>query len=821
MTNLKIKYALIFLLMITSFFINEEGVASKKKKATEEQVRFFENKIRPLLSEHCNDCHGEDEQESDLRLDSLQGMLKGGKAGPALIPGKPKSSLLITAITHQDADLKMPPEDKMTKQQIDILTQWVKEGAPHPDSHKVKISKKSPSIDYKKAKKHWAYQSLLKQAVPKAQPANWIKNPIDAFVLKQLNTKKLTPVKPADKRTLIRRATFDLIGLPPTPEETDQFLKDNSPDAFAKVVNRLLASPHYGERWGRHWLDIARYADSNGLDENVAHGNAWRYRDYVVNSFNIDKPYDHFLKEQIAGDLLPDGKNLDIRNEHFIATGFLSMGPKVLAEVDKAKMEMDIIDEQIDTVCRSLLAVTMGCARCHDHKFDPFEQSDYYAMAGIFKSTRTMESFKTVARWNENPISAPELVEQVKNLDKKAKALEAEVKKLTASATAELKKKLKKGEKLPAKHESKYPEETKKQLKALRDQIASLKKNVPVLETAMSVKEGETKDIPIHIRGSHLILGKTVSRGVPVFLASHFKKEFPAKQSGRLEFAHWITDPQNPLTYRVMVNRVWRWHFGEGIVKTTDNFGMQGEKPSNQPLLDWLTMHFLKNGNSIKDLHRIIMLSNTYQMSSDFNSHNAKIDLANQFLWRRSLHRIEAEALRDSMLAISGSLDMKMGGNLLTTKNRAFVFNHESKESTNYKTNRRSIYLPVIRNHIYSVFQLFDYSNASMINGNRESSTVSTQALFLLNSPFVNQVTTELAENILAKKMSNPERLQHLYQKCYGRNPSDSELKQAILFIKQFSESPENNAQQKDKNLKAWQVFCQAIISSNEFIYLR
>ncbi|MCA9117814.1 MAG: DUF1549 domain-containing protein, partial [Planctomycetaceae bacterium] len=367
--------------------------SSQPTPPTDEEIRFFETKIRPLLAAHCNDCHGEDLQESNLRLDSLVGMMTGGKAGPAIIPGKPASSLLITAVGYQDNDLKMPPDEKLSARQIADLTRWVELGAPHPDSGKVKIAKPRSRVDIEAGRQHWAFQPLTKPAVPQLDTP--VRHPIDAFLTAAQSEQGLRPLGAADRRTWIRRATFDLTGLPPTPAEIDAFLADDSDAAFADVVDRLLNSPHYGEQWARHWLDIARYADSNGLDENVAHGNAWRYRDYVVQSLNSDKPYDEFLLEQLAGDLLDSGENPTLRNTRLIATGFLVLGPKVLAEVDKAKLEMDIVDEQLDTIGRSLMGLTLGCARCHDHKFDPIGHDDYYALAGILKSTRTMETLKT------------------------------------------------------------------------------------------------------------------------------------------------------------------------------------------------------------------------------------------------------------------------------------------------------------------------------------------------------------------------------------------------------------------------------------------
>ena len=365
-----------------------------------EQLRFFETSIRPLLVEKCQACHGPDKQWGTLRLDSRDAVLKGGETGPAIVPGKPDESLIVKAIRRTDDDLKMPPKEALSEQQVADLVRWVEMGAPFPHTG-------GPSKPRHRDPDHWSFRPVIQPTVPQTHNTSWASGPWDQYVLAKLEQAKVAPTERASPRTLIRRATFDLTGLPPTPQEIVEFLADDRPDAYARLIDRLLASPSYGERWGRHWLDVARYADSNGLDENVAHGNAWRYRDYVVASLNQDLPYNEFLTEQLAGDLLP-AINDEARSRHLIATGFLAIGPKVLAEVDETKMQMDIIDEQIDTVGRAMLGLTLGCARCHDHKFDPIDTSDYYGLAGIFKSTRTMEHFKKVARWYENPLPSAE-----------------------------------------------------------------------------------------------------------------------------------------------------------------------------------------------------------------------------------------------------------------------------------------------------------------------------------------------------------------------------------------------------------------------------
>jgi mono/diheme cytochrome c family protein len=440
--------------------------------------KFFETRVRPLLAQHCFECHGPDKQKSGLRLDSAEAVRKGGASGePPVVPGDPAKSLLIKAVRHADGVTAMPPKKKLADRDVADLARWVADGAEYATTTAARADAT-----------HWAFVPPTDRPLPGVKDSGWVKSPIDRFILAELEAKGLRPAAPADKRTLIRRAAFDLTGLPPTSEEVDAFLADYSPEAFAKVVDRLLASPAYGERWGRHWLDVARYADSNGLDENVAYGTAWRYRDYVIAAFNADKPYDRFLTEQIAGDLL-SSPDTATRYERLIATGFLSLGPKVLAEVDEKKMEMDIVDEQLDTLGQAVMGVTLGCARCHDHKFDPFTQEDYYALAGVFVSTKTMENFTKIARWHENPIPGPADLAKNAEHDKKLAGVNDAIKRLTARADEEVRKNAKPDEKLPDKLEPRYPDATKAELKKLRDELTALQKNGPDLPTALGVTE--------------------------------------------------------------------------------------------------------------------------------------------------------------------------------------------------------------------------------------------------------------------------------------------------------------------------------------------
>jgi hypothetical protein len=785
-----------------------------ERAPTAEQVRFFETSIRPLFAEHCLKCHGPTRQKAGLRLDTAARILKGGLSGPAVAPGDPKKSLLIKAVSHGDIDLKMPPGGKLSDRQIADLTRWIQMGAP--------FSENAATTKGEEGRDRWAFRAPVEPAVPAVKNVAWPRSAVDRFVLARLEAKGIRPAPPADRRTLIRRATFDLIGLPPTPAEVEAFLDDGSADAFAKVVDRLLASQHYGERWGRHWLDVARYADSNGLDENVAFGNAWRYRDYVVAALNQDKPYDQFLLEQLAGDLLPDSETAR-RDQRLIATGFLALGPKVLAEGDEKKMELDIIDEQIDTFGRALLGLTLGCARCHDHKFDPITTRDYHGLAGIFTSTRTMESFKRVARWHEHVLASADEQARKAAHDKQVAQHKEAIKQLTSNANDQVKQEAKPVPTLPKDLEPLYPAEVRTELKRLREELAGLEKSAPQLPAAMGVAEGKVTDVPVFLRGDHLKPGKTVPRQVPVVLAGASAPTFDAQHSGRFELARWLVRPDHPLTARVMVNRIWRWHFGQGIVPTPDNFGLLGEAPVNPPLLDWLALRFIESKWSIKAMHRMIMLSSTYQMSAAADAKAALVDPENRLNWRANVRRLEAEAIRDNLLAVSGLLDRSMGGSLLHVKNRDYFFDHTSKDTTRYDSRRRSLYLPVVRNNVYDVFQLFDFPDPAVANGDRATTTVATQALFFMNSEWVAQLCEEWAAALVKDdQLDDAGRVDRIYRKAYARPATAKEVADALTLVRSVEAAlARGQAHTERHRMQAWASLCQTVVAANEFIYVQ
>jgi cytochrome c553 len=799
----------LFVLLISAVGIGQDQ--------NEKSLQYFENKIRPLLVEHCYQCHDKDKQESDLRLDTTADVLAGGASGPAVVKGKPDESLILIAMNYHQEDLQMPPAGKLGDDDIASVRQWIKDGATMPQAG-TSITPRRGNIDMETARQFWSFQPPEKNKLPSVANAAWPKASLDYFILSNLDANGLSPAAPASKRQLIRRVTFDLTGLPPTPDDITSFLNDQSHSAFAKVVDRLLNSHAYGERWGRHWLDVARYADSNGLDENVAHGNAWRYRDYVIKALNHDKTFDQFLVEQLAGDLLEHDSEQE-RIDHLVATGFLSLGPKVLAEGDEAKMEVDIIDEQIDTIGRTFMGLTLGCARCHDHKFDPIRTEDYYALAGIFKSTRTMESFKRIAKWNENEIATSVELKQRKHAEKEITDIKTSIARLIAESNEELKTQLPNDAALPKDAEQQYSNAAKKKLGDLRKKLTHLEASLPVLPTAMGVVDSDPVDTKIHIRGSHLALGKKVKRGVPLVIAEDGQPEIGGMASGRLQLARWLVRSEHPLTSRVIVNRVWRWYFGRGLVETTDNFGKLGDRPTNQPLLDHLAIGLVENNWSLKTLHREIVLSSTYQMSSVNQNASLIIDPENRMQSRASIRRLEAEEIRDSLLAVSGLVDRNIGGSMLHVGNREFVFNHTSKDETSYETTRRSIYLPVIRNHLCDVFSLFDYSDASVPTGDRSTSTIAPQALFMMNSELLEQCSQALAKRLTDEcSNNNGQKVTRLYQLVLGREPLEAETRHALAFVSkldgQVANGPKNTAE------RGWQALCHVLLMSSEFLHV-
>ena len=796
-----------------------------QEKPTAAQVEFFERKIRPVLVNECYQCHSakSDKLKGGLLLDSKAATRKGGDTGPAIVPRNLKESLLIEAVRWHNDDLQMPPKKKLSAQVIADFERWVMMGAPDPRSAQGATAT-NREIDIEAGKQFWAFQPVQDKA-PAIKNKAWPRTGIDRHVLAGLEAKGLQPVADANRRTLIRRVYYDLIGLPPAPEVVADFLADKSPKALEKIVDQLLASSHFGERWGRHWLDVARYAESNGMERNAAFPHAWRYRDYVIDAFNSDKPFNEFIKEQVAGDLLP-GQTTDARR---IATGFLAMGPKSLNNRNAQEFKMDLVDEQLDVTTRAFMAVTVACARCHDHKFDPIPTEDYYSMAGIFTSTQTLFGGATgggirhqtklielqegrAAKKHEARPNPQNTAAKIAALQKRQRALAAEREKLQQ----QLKGKAKANPRF--KEIQKETRELAKLKKALSRKAGNNRNAGGAKQAgplAMGVVEGRPANIKVHIRGNVATQGKLTERGFLQVFDFSGPKVNPS-QSGRLQLAEWIAHRDNPLTARVFANRAWHHLFGRGIVRTVDNFGATGERPANPALLDHLAARFIAQGWSVKKLVREIVLSRSYQMASAHSGANAKLDPDNTLFWKMNQRRLDAESMRDGMLATAGQLNPSpYRGSVLTQVGAVnlgrSLQNLERLQSTEFAY--RSVYLPVARQAVPEVLKTFDFAEPSIIVGRREITTVPTQALFLLNSKFVTEQAGAMAERVL-KAGSEKERVNLAFQLAFARPATADEQARTAAFI------AECNAEGQEAELKAWATVCQALLASAEFRYL-
>ena len=715
---------------------------------TAAQLQFFENKMRPMLADNCYRCHSQQAEKvkGGLLLDSREGLLKGGESGPAIVPGDPEKSLLIKAVRYTDPDLQMPPKGKkLSGDQVADLATWIQMGAPEP----VGAVSVAANRNLDSSKSHWAWQPLRKPAVPEAKDAEWVKTPVDNFILAKLEEKNLRPNPPADKRTLIRRATFDLIGLPPTPDAVEDFVKDDSPEAFAKVVDRLLDSPHYGERWGRHWLDVARYSDTKGQirrqreDENYPY--AWTYRDYVIRSFNEDKPYNLFITEQLAADKLPT----TARNPtNLCALGFLTVGDRFMG------MPNDIINDRIDVVSKGFLGLTVSCARCHDHKFDPIPTKDYYSLHGVFASCVEPEVEPVIAK----SVAGPQYHDYYTNrmaLERERLAIEARFRELRRARDREGLRELQRKER-----------ENKAKIAQLELTHPGAPPRAMVLEDA-----ARPHDSPVFVRGDPGHKGDIVPRHFLQVLSGTYRPPF-TNGSGRLDLAWALASKSNPLTPRVMINRIWLHHFGEGFVSTPDDLGMMSEPPSHPELLDYLACRFEEEGWSIKKIHRLIMLSSVYQESSANNPRYAQIDPNNRLLWRANIRRLEFEVLRDSLLAIGGTLDTNMYGRPVELEREPY-------------STRRTIYGKVDRSNVADDLINFDFANPDLPTGRRHETTVPQQALFLMNSPLVVEQARKLvALAEFSACEDDTTRIQLLYQRVYQRPPKPEEISLGLEFVR-------------------------------------
>ncbi len=897
-------------------------------------VAFFETRIRPVLVEHCEECHAASSAtlRGGLRVDSREALLAGGDSGPAVVPGQPDESLLLAALRHDG--FEMPPSGRLPSTVVDDFTAWIQAGATDPRDE-VSGPVTRSEIDIEAGRQHWAFQPIRRPTPPLVSNTTWHINDVDWFLLARLEAADREPAGEADRATWLRRVTFDLTGLPPTIAELDAFLNDTSSEAHANVVDRLLTSPHFGERMARHWLDVARFAESSGGGRSLVFKEAWRYRDYVINAFNNDMPIDQFIVEQLAGDLLP-ADSPDDRARQLVATAYLMLGAINYEEQDKRFLEMNVIDEQLDTLGQGLLGMTLGCARCHDHKFDPIPTDDYYALAGILKSTKTL-IHRNVSTWTEQPLPMPpQLAEAVA-------AHEAEVSKLAAQLSA-AKQRLAalepaagsqaprrpdsfaglvfddtqairvgewtestftkpfigegylhdadggKGERtltfqprlekpgryevrlayttgqnratnvpvsllsldgdasvtvnmrkppaieghfvslgtfafdssdqwfvmvsndgtdghvivdglqfLPVGGDATAPQEAPAATAETDGERAKLKAEVAELEGAKKSLDAQRPDVPqvmaaeeadamhdcaLCIRGDVHNPGRVVPRGVLQVAVLGSPPTMPADQSGRLELARWIADSEHPLTSRVFVNRVWQHLFGQGLVPTPDNFGTTGRPPSHPDLLDFLARQFTDAGWSSKALVRTIVLSRAYRQAVAADVAPAS-DPSNALLAGLNRRRLDAESLRDAILAIAGTLDRRMGGPGITDPAVLAQAGSEtpSEYTFEFSDTRRSVYTPAFRNRRLELLEIFDAANPNAVVGQRAVSTVSTQGLFLLNSPFVMEQAAAAATRLLSESAETPDRIDRVFRECLGRSPSPAEHDAILQFV--------------------------------------
>ena len=804
-----------------------------------DQLNFFEKNIRPVLVEQCYKCHSAKSEKikGKFTLDTRQGTVMGGASGsPGITPGRPDKSTVYTAITWEDSDMQMPPKHKLPPDVVASFKKWIEMGAPDPREGKVAQAPKK-QINMVEGRKHWAFQKPLKQTPPTTQNTDWARTDIDRFLLASMEAKGLHPVADADRTTLIRRIAFDLTGLPPTPDEVKTFVADKSPDAVKRIIDQYLDSQRFGERWGRHWLDVARYAESSGKEVNILYPHAWRYRDYVVESLNKDKPYDQFLKEQIAGDLMHFDNKRD-QAEKIVATGFLAIGPKSHNQRDRRQFAMDVVDEQIDTLSQSMLGLTLACARCHDHKFDPIGQRDYYALAGIFLSTDTLYGTHT----QQQNLHASDLIE----LDDAA-GLPASLAKISPSEVTELKRRAEEGQAQAAEAQRAIRtaiaqgKPSGKQIDIVRTLLARDRASQSVGDATLFRDDGTPRtlamgamdksdpiDTPILMRGEvDQPTDTVVPRGLVEVLCAEGEPLNIAKGSGRLDLAWFIASKDNPLTARVMVNRIWLQLFGEGIVTTPDNFGTKGMAPSNQALLDYLAVQFMDNGWSMKNMIKEIMLSRAYCLGSTLSPASYAIDPDNLTHWRMNKRRLDAEAIRDSMLAVAGTL------NLYPVDGSPVALAGDGRQgmialyrgSMQQPSTTRSVYLPIVRDQVPDALTLFDFPDASLVSGQRESTNVPSQSLYLMNNPQAIAAADAFALRLSKMEIKKPgERIMQAFQLAYGRAPTADESAAMSSFFTHFVDqelkgNAAADAKQKAQ-FKAFSAFCQSLFASAEFRYL-
>jgi len=806
---------------------------------------FFRERVEPLLKQRCYECHShEGKIKGGLVLDSRSGWQAGGDSGAVLMPRSLEKSRLIEAVRYTNPDMEMPPKAKLPESEIAVLEEWVKRGAPDPrETVAVADAVKKTGVDVEEGRRHWSYQPVRDTAPPAVHDQAWPLNEVDAFVLAKQEAAGLQPGPEAEAHVWLRRVTFDLTGLPPTEGEIQHFLADLKRDNQTRgqsdkeksislsphpivsssgsspnerVVDRLLSSRAYGERWARHWLDLVGYAEQIGTEGKVFAEHAWRYRDYLVESFHQDKPFDRFIREQLAGDLLPAASPQE-RRENLIATGFIVLGDVDINAIDKLKMEHDFVDSQVSKVGTAFLGMTLGCVRCHDHKFDAIGQQDYYALAGMFRSTKT--TFKTGhGIWsNIQRVPLPELEadrEVARNHEQKLAGWRQEKQKLEAESKAL-------GDK-PDAAGKKRLDELKKEITALELRIGHGEYFHPGKPQAIAVQDVEKPaDMRVTIRGNPYALGDTMPRGLVRVAMWGPQPKIPAGQSGRLELADWIADARNPLTARIAVNRVWQKLFGEGLVRSVDYFGTRGDTPSHPKLLDHLAHHFMKEGWSQKKLIRMLALSRTYRLAS---GNPPSKDPENKLLTRMNRQRLDAESIRDAMLVASGRLAAPSGGpglplefpeNItglpLTEKGNHPQFSLKKERES--QAVERTLYLPVVRTGTQPgtarLRDVFDFPQPAQFTSKRSETTVPTQSLYLLNADLIRERGEDLAKTLLAIQEDDASRLARLWLRVLNRPITAAEREDALAFLQTSKAAGET---------PAWTELARALFGTNDFL---
>lgn len=805
---------------------------------------FFELKIRPRLMEACVKCHGGEKISNGLRLDAREHLLKGGERGAALIPGDPENSLLMRALRREHEDYSMPPKKALSAAAVEDFRKWIEAGAPWP-AHLAGAGKEGEG-------RHWAFQPVRKVSPPN-EPDALSPHPIDQFIRARQKELGLRPVAPADRRALIRRASYDLAGLPPTPSRVKAFLANDRPNAFAELVDEALASPRYGERWGRHWLDLARYADTAGENSDYPIPQAYLYRNYVIDSFNEDKPYDLFLKEQIAGDILGRKGAPEDYAERLIATGFLAQA-KRFGTGDLEDMHL-IIEDTLNTLGQVAMGLGLRCARCHDHKYDPTTMKDYYALYGFFQSAaypfpggesvrvpkyfaptihpdilakedaayfavhgderkRLTASLESTTKHGVEAVLYAKVTRELKALNSELDDCEANTeaaRALTERIVA------KTGEQKAAKAA------LDKAVGAIQSKLDEIENGSPSgrAPLAYAVRQGKPADAHIQKLGNPRSRGPVVKRAAPAFLSPKGPMDIPEGESGRLALAEWLTDAENPLTARVMVNRIWQFHFGRPIVATPSNFGIQGEAPTHPELLDWLAGQFIESGWSIKAMHRLIMSSQTYQLSAAHDAGNAALDSDNAYYWRFDRRRLDAESIRDSMLALGGNLDLAQPGPHPFPPVNKWRFSAHYQFKAVYPSNHRSVYLMVQRLHPHPFLSLFNGPDTSASTARRDESVAPMQALFMSNSELVEKQAEGFARALIATESDARRRIDAAYWRAFSRAANAAEIKRAEAYLRRYAELLAKEGVGADgRELKSWGSFARTLLTANEFVFV-